>query len=144
MTTATCDKGPVLDKLLETVYELKSDQKKMVDALIDLAHHQERIVSLADKTAENKKDIDTLYQLQREVGANLIETTRTLDLRFTSHLVNHPTPDICGTKAKPGFLNNDSKFDKIQVAVILSMLYFIASQIWNIIVKTIEKVGNIV
>ena len=143
MTQTTCDKGPVLDKLLDTVYELKSDQKKVVDALIDLAHHQERIVSLADKTADNKKDIDTLYQLQRETEAGILDTARSLDQRFTSHLMNHPSPDTCSIRTRPGLLSPDSKFDKVQVAVILSMLYFMASQLWGLITNTLQTLKNI-
>lgn len=127
----TCDKGPILDQLLESVGELRLDQRRMVDALVDIAKHQERLVALADRTTENRRDIDTLFTMIRENDANLMNGLRDLDGRVTNHLVNHPKPETC--VAPPLLKKPDGKFDTIQVAVILSLIYFMANQFWGII-----------
>lgn len=138
----TCDKGPILEQLLDSVGELKSDQKRMVNALVDIAKHQERLVALADRTSENKRDIDTLYQLQREGEAHLINTTRELDLRITNHLVHHPTPEACkGIKVLS--TNSDGKFDKIQVAVVLTMIYFLSNQVWGLLQSLVQAAQRV-
>jgi len=143
ITELHCVKGPVLDQLLENVSELRIDQKRVVDALVSLAQHQERIVALADKTADNKKDIDTLFGLVRESEAEMIDNFKILDGRFTTHLVNHPSPELCKIGKASSLPIVDSNFNKIQVAVILAMIYFMASQAWSLIDSAIKAMKNL-
>ena len=133
----SCDKGPVLEQLLDSVGELKLDQKRMIDALVDLAKHQERLVALADRTTENKEDIDLLFKSQREVEAQLINRIQDIDSRFVAHIVNHPTPESCKGSKILGH-TSEGKFDKIQVAVILTMIYFLSNQVWSLLQSLVQ------
>lgn len=135
----SCDKGPVLEQLLDSVGELKLDQKRMIDALVDLAKHQERLVALTDRTSENKVDIDLLFKSQREVEAQLINRIQDIDSRFVAHIVNHPTPENCKGSKILGH-TYEGKFDKIQVAVILTMIYFLSNQVWSILQSLVQAV----
>lgn len=139
-----CDKGPVLQQLVDNVTEFKTDQKKIMGALIDIAKHQERLVTLADKTthiservSENKKDIDLLYQLFRENEAHHLNSFRDLDIRVTTHLLHHPSPETCRINKVlvPG---PDGKFDKIQVAVIIGFIFFLGTQTYSLLKAIID------
>lgn len=142
MADTSCDKGPILDTLLEKMHEVKQDQKKMVDALVSIAQHQERLVSLADKTEENRTNIGMLFQLQRESEAHTANAFRDLDQKLTVHLVNHPTMESC--KAS-GLLQPDheGKFDKIQLTVIIAFIMFMATQVWEFIRASISAMRTL-
>jgi len=142
MTADACDKGPILNQLLESVQEFRYDQKRMVGALIDIAKQQERLVALADRTADNQRDIDTLYKIQREEAAHLENVMRELDQKVQTHLVGHPSPESCKLR-KSLSPNVDGKFDKVQVAVILAMVYFLANQVWSILHGLVKLVQSI-
>ena len=143
MAEASCDKGPILDTLLEKMHEVKQDQRKMVDALVSIAQHQERLVSLADKTEENKTNIGVLFQLQREYEAHSANSFKDIDQKLTNHLVNHPSQESC--KAS-GLLqpNSDGKFDKIQITVIVAFIMFAASVIWEFVRSSLAALKSIV
>ena len=135
----SCDKGPVLEQLLDSVGELKLDQKRMIDALVDLAKHQERLVILADRTTENKTDIDLLFKSQREIETQFANRLQDLDSRFVAHIIKHPTPESCKSSKILG-QSYEGKFDKIQVAVILTMIYFLSNQVWSILQSLVQAV----
>ena len=139
MSETDCNKGPVLDQLLSSVSELKSDQRRMVDALVDIAKHQERLVALADRTEENRVDIGQLAQQHRESESLLYEHLRDVDNKIISHMLNHPNPDTCRL-SKALTPNNDGKFDKVQVAVILALTYFLAGEAWKLLSGLVQSV----
>lgn len=139
MTESTCDKGPVLTQLLESVSELKNDSKRMVDALVEIAKHQERLIALADRAKENHNNIEHLYQLHHQGEAQLQTLAQRLDDRITKHLLNHPCPESCKNN-KVFSVDNNGKFDKVQVAVVLALTYFLANQAWLLIAGLVQAV----
>lgn len=142
MTTAICDKGPILDTLLNSMSELQKDQKVMVNALVSIAQHQERLVALADKTEENKNSITMLFKLQRESEAHLSNAIRDIEQKLNLHMLNHPSMENC--KVNGLFSQGkDDKFSKVQISVIVTFILFMATQLWEFVRSTLAVLKSL-
>ena len=115
MSDDDCDKGPAIERIELILQEHQQGQErqsaafiksqdKLTEAIIKVAQQQEKIVALVDKTADNKQNIDNVYDLNRET-----------EKRLTDHILTsgHSSP------GQPDVLpKQDSKFDKLQIAII--------------------------
>jgi len=127
-----CNKEPVLDKIVgqldrldEHARDAKVFQRDMSKAVVAIAQQQERLVAIADKTDQNKHDIDNLFHINRET-----------EKRLTDHITSAGhSPQGDNTNAAKA-----SNYDKIQVSLITSAILTVAAVIW----KFIEKVLSVV
>lgn len=132
MADGTCDKGPVLEQIIQRVNEMHGSQKEMTQAVVEIAKHQERIISLADKTTENANNIDRLYEQGRQV-----------DIRLTEHLIKHPSPETCTAVPSLISLNADGKFDKVQVVVITTVVIALGGSIYDVLQSLVQAAQSL-
>lgn len=111
MDDEKCDKGPILNRIVDHVERLdkhaaKSErfQESMSEAVVLIARQQEKIVAIADKTQRNQDDIQNLFKL-----------TRTVETHLNDHILSS------GHSAQ-GKQDKDTKFDRVQVAVITAAI----------------------
>lgn len=134
-----CDKAPVLEKIqlyiahLQESHErlslaqerMSNSQERMTDAMTEIARHQERIISLAEKQEHNEKDIDNLYKLQRDT-----------DRRITDHILS-------SGHSPSGQLDNISTkaqhWDKLTLSVITAAFLGAAGVVWRFVVTVLQK-----
>jgi hypothetical protein len=120
MSDEKCDKGPILNRIVDHVERLDKHaersevfQSKMSEALISIAGHQEKILAVADKTQRNETDIQHLFKLNRETETNI-----------TDHILS-PRHSPQG--------KTDTRFDKVQVAVVTAALLGGCAFVWKFI-----------
>ena len=122
---AGCNKEPVLEKIVgqldrldEHARDNKLFQRDMSKAVVDIAKHQERLIAIADKTDQNKTDIDNLFHINRNT-----------EKRLNTHIesAGHSPQGDSSNAAKA------SNYDKIQVSLITSAILGAAAVVYKFV-----------
>ncbi|MCK5643019.1 MAG: hypothetical protein KAJ19_19585, partial [Gammaproteobacteria bacterium] len=107
MSDNHCDKGPILDQLTAGLDRVEQGQQKMVDAVIEMARTQERIIGIADKTADNHGDIENLF--------NLVRSTETA---LKDHIVQAHTIPITPTPHSTRLIDDAKNWSKLKASLV--------------------------
>lgn len=132
-----CDKGPILDKIQIYIDQLQQSQnnislsqEKMTSAVIEIARHQERIISLAEKQEHNDKDIDNLYKLQRRH-----------DERLTAHILS--SGHTAEGKVDGGLVTKADNWNKLQLSIATAALLGAGGTIYKFITTVLDQLSSI-
>lgn len=128
-----CNQGQVLtgivdklDRLDEHARDNKLFQRDMSNAIVTIAQQQEKLVAIADKTDQNKIDINNLFKINRET-----------EKRLNTHIesAGHSPQGDSSNAVKA------SNYDKIQVSLITSALLGAAAVVYKFIEHVLQKVS---
>lgn len=120
------EQGRTINRIEGAISEFRDVQKNMANAMVDMARSQERIIALADRTAVNQKDVENLYALIRE-----------LDKTMTKHILQSGHSMLGKSDTK---LVTDTKFDKLQVALITGIGLAALNALWDILQGLVSQV----
>jgi hypothetical protein len=130
-----CNQGPVLERIVsklgildEHAKDQKVFQRDMSNAIVTIAQQQEKLVAIADKTDQNKNDIDNLFKINRET-----------EKRLNGHIesAGHSPQGDSSNAVKA------SNYDKIQVSLITSAILGAAAVVYKFIEKVIDYTGGV-
>ena len=124
-----CDKGPILDQLAIAIERVEAGQLKMVDAVVEMARTQERIISLADKTTDNHEDIQNLFTLVRNTEAAL------KDHIIKAHTLP-PTPHDPTLKTAAG------NWTKLKASLVTAAALGLCKILYDFIVIVMDKIAS--
>ena len=123
------DVRDAFSEVKESVRLFQVGQDKITDVLIDVAKTQERLLSVADKTDQNRQDIDNLGRCIRKSIYEVRETVHDVENHVSALSVQQSY-----------FKSPNGKFDKTQITVITGAVTGFLTFIYTLVNKLIDFV----